>query len=332
METRKTQLTGGSTFTVSLPKGWANEIGLETGETLRLFPRGQTLIVEPATDEGDRWETTVDLDDSSEAPVDRLVRALYTAGFDRIEFAADTDFGESQRALAAAARRYIGLETLESTPTQVTLQSLLDSGTVAIGQSTVQLEQVALSMHADAVGAVLDADADRAEHVVERDRQVDRLYAMVSRHFQRSLVTPQETSALDLDQSELYAYQTTARQLERVGDHAEKLADLATRFEQPPQAPFAGEIESAAAASRQIVEAAASAVTGDGDVQAAHTALDQRDDLTARLTDLERRLHEEDVAESHLIALALDSLTRTAEYGGNIAETALQTAARAEQL
>lgn len=332
METRKTQLTGGSTFTVSLPKEWAKEIGLETGETLRLFPRDRTVVVEPATDDADRWETAVDLGECSGTTVDRLVRALYTAGFDRITFTDTDDLGDEQRALAAAARRYIGLETLESTPAQTTLQSLLDSGTVSIDQSTVQLQQVALSMHSDAVRALLDADVDLAEHVVERDRQVDRLYAMISRHFQRSLVTPRETAALDLDQAELYAYQTTARQLERIGDHAEKVADLATQFERPPSPALADEIESAAASSRQIVEGAASAVVGDNGVAAAHDALDRRDELTTRLTDLERELHEGDVAESHLIALALDSLTRTAEYGGNIAETALQTAARAERL
>lgn len=332
METRKAQLTGGSTFTVSLPKEWANDIDLETGDILRLFHRDRTLIIEPPEDNGEYWEIEVTVDGFSETKVRRTIQAVYTTGFNRITLSASTDIGDNRKVISATARDLIGLETLESTETHTTLQSLLDSATVSVEQSTIQLEQVALSMHEDAVTALLEQDDDLADHVVERDNQVDRLYAMISRHFQRSLVSLRETEELELDQSELYDYQTTARQLERVADHAEKIAKLASQFESPPPADFAEEIEVTAATSREIVEQAASTIIGDIAIETAHSALDSRDKLTKELEMFERKLHEQDVAESHLIALVLDSLMRTAEYGGNIAESALQTAARNEKL
>lgn len=332
METRKAQLTGGSTFTVSLPKEWANEIDLETGDTLRLFPRNRTLIIEPATDDDAYWETDVEIDHCSETQVRRTIQALYTTGFNRFTLASSAGLGAKRRVIAATARQLIGLETLESTERQTTLQSLLNPATVSVEQSTVQLQQVALSMHEDAITALLDQDTELAEHVIERDNQVDRLYAMISRHFQRSLVSLQETEELDLDQADLYDYQTTARQLERVADHAEKIADLATQFQNPPPSDFADAIEANADAARDIVERAASTIVGEANVDTAHSALNDRDTLTAELQDIERELHDQDVPESHLIALTLDSLLRTAEYGGNIAETALQTAARERQL
>lgn len=332
METRKAQLTGGSTFTVSLPKEWASEIDLKTGDTLRLFPRDRTVIIEAAADDDGYWETKIDIDHVSETHVRRTIQALYTTGFNRIELSTSTELSDNRSVISATARKLIGLETLESTETQVTLQSLLDSGTVSVEQSTVQLEQVALSMHEDAVTTLLDQDEDLAEHVIERDNQVDRLYAMISRHFQRSLVSLRETEDLELDQAELYDYQTTARQLERIADHAEKIAELATQFENPLPSDFGTEIEANAEAARDIVEQAASTVVGEADVGTAHSALDNRDELTVALQELERKLHDRDVPESHLIALTLDSLMRTAEYGGNIAETALQTAARERRL
>ncbi|ELZ33128.1 phosphate signaling complex PhoU family protein [Halorubrum tebenquichense] len=331
METRKVQITGGSTFTVSLPKEWATEIDLETGDTLHLFPRDRTLIIEP--DRGDEfWDTEVDIDDFSKTQVRRTIQALYTTGFNRITLSASTDLSSNRRVISVTARNLIGLETFESTETQITLQSLLDSTTVSVEQSAIQLRQIALSMHEDAVTALLEQDGNLAEHIVEQDNQVDRLYAMISRHFQRSLVSLQETEELELDQSELYDYQTTARQLERVADHAEKIANLVTQFENPPSTNFAEEIEIKAEASRRIVEQATSTIIGEADIETAHNALDRRDDLTTELQNLERKLHNQDIPESHLIALMLDSLTRTAEYGGNIAETALQTAARERRL
>lgn len=332
METRKAQLTGGSTFTVSLPKDWANEVELETGDTLKLYSRDRILLVEPAEENEEHWEIEVDIDGFSETKVRRTVQALYTTGFNRLTLSAPTEIGDNRKVTSATTRDLIGLETLNSTDTHMTLQSLLDSATVSVEQSTIQLDQVARSMHEDAVTALLEQDDDLADHVIERDNQVDRLYAMISRHFQRSLVSLLETEQLELDQSQLYDYQTTARQLERVGDHAEKIANLASQFEGPPPADFADKIERVATTSREIVEQASSTILGDAAIETAHGALERRDELTAQLSTLERDLHKQDVSESHLIALTLDSITRTAEYGGNIAETALQTAARERRL
>jgi len=77
VETRKAQLTGGSTFTGSLPKDWATEIGLETGETLRLFPRDRTLIIEQSEDD-DYWETGMNIDHFSETDIRRTIQVFYT--------------------------------------------------------------------------------------------------------------------------------------------------------------------------------------------------------------------------------------------------------------
>jgi len=332
MERRKAQLTGGTTFTVSLPKEWATEVGLETGDTLRLYTQDQTLIVEPDWVDDGHWETAVSVADSSGTEVRRTIEALYTTGFEEIALADPAGLGANRREISTTARGFVGLETVEASDTRVSLRSLLDSETVSVEQSTVQLQQTALSMHADAVTAFLDGDGAAAEQIGERDDQVDRLYAMISRHFQRSLVSPRETEALDLDQADLYAYQTTARQLERVADHAEKIATRAAQFDRPVPDTFADEIDRTAAAALGVVERATSSVLGDAAVETAHEALDDRDRITDDLEAIERDLHERGVPDSHLIALVLESLRRTAEYGGNVAETALQTAGRDDRL
>jgi phosphate uptake regulator len=332
MEERKIQLTGGSTYTVSLPKEWANDIGVEPGDTLRLCPHETQMVVEPARADDDLKEATVTVEGYSEERLRRLILALYTSGFDSMTFAEPTGFDHSRRAIADTARELIGLEIIKSTETEVTLKNLLNATTVSVEQSTRQMQQVTLSMHEDAITVLLEGDAARAEDVAERDDQIDRLYAMVLRHFQRALENPVNTEELELERLELSDYQTTARQFERIADHAVKIATLATRFENPPPPDFADRIEEAARTARDIVEQAATTIIDDGETEAAHDALDRRDELIASITEIERDLHDRDVAESHLVALTLDSLTRTAEYGGNIAETSLNTAARSEQL
>lgn len=332
METRKLQLTGGSTFTVSLPKDWAQQNDLEAGDAVDLFPLGRKLLVQPDENANDRWSVEVDADGLEAPELVRLLQALYTTGFDTITVRSAREIGAAETTVVETARKFIGLETLETGPSHVTVQSLLDPATVSVEQTTIQLTQVALSMHADAVDALLANDEQRCRNVVDRDDQVDRLYAMITRHFQRSLVAFKESQKLSLDQADLYDYQTTARHLERVGDHAEKMASVGHQFEAPPEDRFAESIGTHGRQAREIVEEATNAILGDTDIDSAHGALDDRETLLTELESLTLALHEEDVRESHLLATTFDSLIRTAEYGANIAETALQSAARDEEV
>lgn len=332
MQERKVQLTGGSTLTVSLPKEWATSNDVESGDTVRLFPDKTRMVIEPADANDELKTATVDVTGAPEMEVRRTVLAFYTSGFNSITLTDTTGFDRNRRVVAETARKLIGLEIVDATETEIGLKNLLNARTVSVAQSTEQMQQVALSMHEDAVAALLAADDRRAEHVSERDDQVDRLYAMVSRHFQRALENPVNAEELELERLQLYDYQTAARQFERIADHAVKLGTLTTRFEQPIPADLARQINGVAARSRDVAAQAASSLLADGDTEMAHDTLDRRDELIEDITDIERTLHEQEIPESHLIALVLDSITRTAEYGGNIAETSLNAAARDERL
>ena len=77
METRKVQLAGGSTYTVSLPKQWAIEHGIEAGARvhLTLLDDG-SLLVRPDHENGDastRETARVDVKDRSRADLVRTV-------------------------------------------------------------------------------------------------------------------------------------------------------------------------------------------------------------------------------------------------------------------
>ncbi|ELY75364.1 phosphate uptake regulator PhoU, partial [Natrinema pallidum DSM 3751] len=47
METRKVQVTGGSTYTVSLPKTWATDNDVSAGTTVEFYPEDDALLLTP---------------------------------------------------------------------------------------------------------------------------------------------------------------------------------------------------------------------------------------------------------------------------------------------
>lgn len=332
METRKVQLAGGSTYTVSLPKRWAAEHGIEAGRRLRLYPNDDGSLVVQTHPERDGGQATtgVNVDDLSDDALRRTVHALYVVGLDEFSLSTARTFDDDRRrTVTNAAQGLIGLETVEETDQRLVLRSLLDPADVSIRQSVLQLQFVALSMYDDALSA-FEGDVERTEHVVERDDEADRLFSLVSRHFQRTLSSMQEVERLDVDRPTVFAYYTTARQLERVADHAERIAETVTRFAAPPRTDSAADIAAAARRSRGVVEDAASVLLGGGGIDEAYRALAARDRLVEETTTLDRTLYEQSVPDAYLLALVLDSVERTAEYGGNVAETAVQTSLSAE--
>jgi hypothetical protein len=75
------------------------------------------------------------------------------------------------------------------------------------------------------------------------------------------------------------------------------------------------------------VDEAVGLVVDEPSLEAAHEVLSARDRVRAEAVDLERRLFEAAGADYRL-ARVLDSVSRTAEHGGNIAEVGLQRALR----
>lgn len=330
MATRKVQIAGGSTYTVSLPKQWATEHGIEAGARLHLAPRDDgSLLIHPDRGNPETRETArIDIEGYSRADLVRTVRALYAVGFDAFALRTRTSLGaETRRAVTATAATLIGLEVTEESNTRLVLRSPLDATDVSIRRTVIRLRLVALSMQRDAARALGERDRELATDVIERDDEADRLFGLIDRGFQRALTDLGEVDRLGLDRPTLFSYYTTARNLERIADHAEKVATLATRIESVPDG-IAGEILSLARRSHAVVEDGTSVLLAGGDVDDAYGTLAARDDLSAEIDAFDRRLYHDDVPDAYLFGLVLDSVKRTAEYGGNIAEAAIQGALR----
>ncbi|GGN97445.1 MULTISPECIES: phosphate signaling complex PhoU family protein [Haloarcula] len=332
METRKVQLSGGTTYTVSLPKTWANEHGIESGSVLTLHPNGDgSLLVEASRDRSaTERSTTVDVATDSENALRQRIRALHAVGFDSVTLLDTSGHGKARRALVEeTVAELSGFELLEAGDTRIRLTNLIDAQNVDVRKSALRLRLVMLSMHRDAVDSVIDADESLARRVVDRDGEADKLFAMVTRHFRRALTDLHEVEKLDHGRDELFEYYYASRQFERVADHAVKMAKFVIDPEAAVPAAFADRLSTLAASSRQVVDDAADVILADAGIDAAHSALAERDRLADGLTELDRELYShDDPAEAYVVGLLLDSIRRTAEYGMNIAGVAIQQTVR----
>jgi len=181
----------------------------------------------------------------------------------------------------------------------------------------------------DAVTALLENDDELARSVIDRDDDVDRLYFVVSRIFRATLRSPRATEELGLPRETCFDYHSSARQLERIADHAAKIAQVSLDLDEvPPEVGSAlGDLHVQA---EDVIDDAMDALFEEDSEDATRLANDARgsilaiDQHTRRVDEL---LHDLEPHDAQNLGLVVDSLSRSADYGGNIAETALQKAA-----
>jgi len=325
---RKVQLTGGTTYTVSLPKTWANERSLEIGDSVTLHPRDERLVLTRPSAETDHRTVTVPAARHAPAGIARLVAAAYVSGADTVCVEGSPD-RQARAAIREAVSGFIGLEIAEETERTVVVRTMLDVADLPPERTLDRMRDRTLEMHEAAVAAALDADGPAGRRVADEDDTVDRLFGLLAREFHRSLVAvpaPVDGTLTPFD------HYTVARQLERVADHAGKIADAAATVETPPPEAVANDLDQLAADARDVVRLSVTETLGGCEPRALGAVVTEADALRAETKRLDRELYDRGLADGYVLATVLDSITRTIEYGVNVAEAGLRVALRTDDM
>jgi len=228
MEIRKIQKTGVSTMTVSLPKSWVEQNGLRQGDPLEVdLMRDGTLSLSSVLgerDEPNKKTVHVDRDEMGSHLMRKLI-AAYLAGYDIIEVRAQDrlDF-ELKREVKEFSRLVIGPEVIDETSNSLVLHDLSDPGELPQRKCVRRMHLLVSSMHKDAITAFEENDEGLARDVIDRDLDVDRLYLMVVKQYNLILKDRRISEKIGVDVFEGVNLMLAARLIERIGDHAEKIA------------------------------------------------------------------------------------------------------------
>lgn len=328
METRKVQLTGGSTYTVSLPKEWATEQGIESGSEVQFHQEQDALMIAPQREES-RSKGRLDV---TGLQGDRLVSAImtmYVSGFDIIVLESEAFSADHRQTIREAVQGLVGVEVLEEADNEVVIQDLLDSSELSIHGAVTRMRLIARTMLEDAVDAVIENDDTLAKSVIERDDDVDRLWFVVSRTFRGTLRSSQEIEELGMPREVTFDYHSSARQLERIADHAAKISEVAIELETVSDEVAEALLELHEEATSVIDTAMDALLEEDSErsTELAHEAREANAEIDEHAKRTDELLHSLDPHAAQSLGLVIDSLSRSADYGGNIAETALQKAA-----
>ncbi|HJJ41686.1 MAG TPA: phosphate uptake regulator PhoU [Methanocorpusculum sp.] len=224
MEIRKIQVTGGSSFVLSMPKTWIKSRNIKKNDPIGVVAQADgTLLITPNI-HYDKNTRTKEFALKNYPDQDMLLRSLigaYIAGFAAIKI---TSAGRIPPKVRQVIRKFtqmtIGQEVAEEADNSITLKDILNPSEMPFENTVRRMYVIVKAMHEDALYALEQNRRELAEDVAARDNDVDRLHWLI--HRQHSLIVENPALSLKMEISPNLAstYYQISKTIERVGDHA----------------------------------------------------------------------------------------------------------------
>ena len=323
MEIRKIQLTGKSSYTVSLPKAWATQVGLREQSQVGIstLPDG-SLRVTPRESIKPQGRGIFNIEGLFENALARQMIAIYIAGYDIFELRASQIRSDQRKTIRDMSYRLIGMEVVEETAKSVVIQDLISPNELQIKKSIRRMHLIIEAMHADAIRSLVKNDIDLANDVIIRDRDIDRHYLLVLKRLQAMVKTP-FAKASDINASESLEYYLTAVSLERIADHATKIAHcVLTLTGGSVPSEILDSISEASKLSNDIMQLAMDALA-KLDPKLAEKAIETKSSQITVLKRVEAMVLDLEAHAALPLNCIVTSIDRVADYSINIAEVAI---------
>jgi len=330
-EVRKLQITGDSTYILSLPKKWVTQVGLQKGSqvtlitrddnTLSVIPGGLGRIVEPMD-----AVIGVEPKDDPESIMRKII-SLYLVGYNAIYIREEKQhLSPAQRTAIKdlARKKLVGTEIVADSHNELTLRVLLGYAELSVQSALKRMSSIASSMHKDALIALNGPDKDAAQDVIERDDEVDRFNLYIVRQLKAAVEDSSVLKGIGLSSGrECLAYRLIAKFVERTADHAVEISRNICALKHPLSSELLKNFESASLSAVSVFDESVESLFkkdfgfAESIVQKAKNVASLRNDLMHSVFSY---VHAEDVPS---LSLVIESIGRAAEYASDIAEIVL---------
>ncbi len=185
MDSRKIQRSVSGSYIITLPKEWVEKHGLEKGERVSLVLNEDGILnLVPATRPSNSVQECYQNFDEYETPslVERRVKACYVEGDDVIIVNSKNFIPpEAKARIKMAAGELIGMELSEDFANKMVLRTLVDPARFPVRDLMKRIYVLASSMHQDSMEALRRREESLARDVVQREREVEKLYRLLLR-------------------------------------------------------------------------------------------------------------------------------------------------------
>ena len=325
MEIRKVQITGGSSYIVSLPKQWIRSTKIQKNDPVGLIvqPDGSLLITPKIGGESLQRVRVFEVGASADrTSLLRLLVGAYVAGFTAIHIEARDRMPQFVRQLVREfTQMTIGQEVVDETDSSIVIKDLINPVEMPFENTIKRMHLLARGMQQDAMTAIRGRDAALAHDVIARDTEVDRLHWLVARQENLIVIDAALSRRMDVTVSQAAYYFQVSRIVERIADHATQVAHNANALidREAGGTAMVGAMDEASTLALEIFSDSMGALY-TVDVRKANATLQMVRDLEMKTRDIDTRALDLEAVAAIPIGQISASIRRIGEYSGDICE------------
>ncbi|MBP0134398.1 MAG: phosphate uptake regulator PhoU [Nitrosarchaeum sp.] len=327
-QTRKIQLSGGSTYIISLPKEWVEELQIKVGENITIMKNSNQSLSLFRHEQNNQKENiaTIYLNqkDSGDS-IKRKIIAIYLAGYKIIQIKTKgmkipLEHSKSVRELVRSSM--IGTEIVESSSDAITIQILTRLPELSFETALKRMYLMATNMIKESIESLEERDILHAHGVVNMDDEVDRFGLYMRRNLVLAIENQNILEEMGLQRpADCLEYRTIVSKIERIADHAGLIAKRIKFIEDKIEPKIIIKIKKLAEKSLQVFEEAITAIQNH-DFQKGENVADKVSKVIEEEKEIMSNIKENE-KNSTIIRFVLEDLRRIAEYAGDIAEVAI---------
>jgi phosphate uptake regulator len=326
METRKVQISGGSTYIISLPKKWADRNGIAAGSNINIMEdRSGNLIVSPrpiSFRESIVGEIKITGSESHDAIMRRLVGA-YVSGATAITVSSKEPFPpEVARAVREFTRLVMGVEIVEERQDNIQLQDLIDPADFSIKSGLKRMSYITERMIEDAIRAITEKDIALLDDVILRDVEVDRITWLIQKEYNMLIRSPKLVDKTQVPLDQALNYVLASRVIERIADHAVGMAKHLKDGDLGSSAGHISDVQQLGYLNKDIFSDAVKALFSQ-EMDMADNVIDRARTYRKRIDEMQRKIFDLPADEAVLLAQLLTHIERVGAYGADIGKMTL---------
>jgi len=328
-QTRKMQLSGGSTYIISIPKNWIDEMKIKVGESITIVKNSnQSLTLFPQNRDSKEKNTIAIIPSSNKEPGEAIKRKLiaaYLAGYKTMKIQSKgmripVDHSKSIKELVRSSM--IGTEIVEASSESISIQVLTRLPDLSFNTALKRMYLMTNAMIKEAIEAFLAADVNHSEEVINMDDEVDRFGLYMRRNLVLAVGNEKSLQEIGLRKpSDCLGYRSIVTRIERIADHASLIAKKTKFLENQIDVRILEKIKKLSEKSLEVFEKSIEAVEendfdkGEKVAEKVKAVIDEEKQIMNKIKDSEKNVT--------IIKFVLEDIRRIAEYSGDIAEVAI---------
>ena len=214
MEYRKIQVTGDSTYIISLPKTWVKKNKLDKGDVLSVVEKGDEVLLRLKEEKEKEFEVKIKTSDVEF--LSRLLITKYIQGYDTVVFSSKQHVDSKIReGLIKTSGYLIGMEPFGESGDTITFRMLMKGGRNPM-ESIERMHDLSMLSLRELLGAMDTGayDDSTLSGIINRDNEIDKFYFLIVRQMSNA------------GGFEGIVWVQVAKSMERISDHMEEIAQL----------------------------------------------------------------------------------------------------------